>query len=67
MSAWTKKTIALVIVLALLAVTGGMSMLGTNGSIAVYNILYAVRQWSELIALGIALGLFFYFMPGKFK
>ena len=67
MSAWTKKTISLVIVLALLAVTGSMAMLGANGSIAIYNILYAVRQWSELIALGIALGLFFYFMPTKYK
>ncbi len=67
MSAWTKKTIALVIVLALLAITGSMSMLGTAGSVALYNILSAIRDWSELIALGVALGLFFYFMPTKFK
>ncbi len=67
MSAWTKKTIALVIVLALLAITGSMSMLGTAGSIALYNILSAIRDWSELIALGVALGLFFYFMPTKYK
>lgn len=62
---WTRKTIALVIVLALLGVTMGMSMLGTDGSIAIYNILHAIQEWSELIALGIALGLFFYFMPTK--
>lgn len=62
---WTKKTISLVIVLALLAVTAGMSMLSGSGSTALANILDAISDWSELIALGVALGLFFYFMPKK--
>ena len=61
----TKKGLSFVIFLAFLAVVGGMTMLGGAGSIIIYNILTAIQDWSELIALGIALGLFFYFMPGR--
>ena len=60
---WTKKGLSLVIFIAFLAVVGAMAMLGTSGSLIIYNILTAITEWSELIALGIALGLFFYFMP----
>lgn len=60
---FTKKTIGYVIVLALLAVVSGMTMLAGSGSIALFNTLEAIKDWSELIALGIALGLFYWFMP----
>ena len=65
MSAFTKKTIAYVIVLALLAVTAGMTMLAGSGSTALANTIDAIAEWSELIALGIAMGLFFWFMPSE--
>jgi len=42
-------------------------MLGANGSILVYNILDALVDWSGLIALGVALGVFYFFMPTSKK
>lgn len=57
------KVLGLVIILVLLAVVGGMAMLGTSGSLVIYNILTSLAQWSGLIALGVSLGLFFWFLP----
>lgn len=57
------KGLALVIFIAFLAVVGGMGMLGTAGSIIVYNILVALQDWSELIGMGVALALFIAFIP----
>lgn len=57
------KVLGLVIVLVLLAVVGGMTMLGASGSIVIFNILDALADWSGLIALGVSMGLFFWFLP----
>ena len=57
------KILGLVIVLALLGVVGVMTILGASGSIVIFNIVTALAQWSQLIALGVALGIFFYFLP----
>ena len=67
MSNQTSKVLGLVIVLALLGVVGGMTLLGTNGSLVIFNIVSSLAQWSQLIALGVALGIFFYFMPNTKK
>lgn len=63
MGSMAGKILGLVIVLALLGVVGVMTMLGSSGSIVIFNILTALAQWSQLITLGVALGLFFYFLP----
>lgn len=57
------KGLALVLFIAFLGVVGGMGMLGTAGSIIIYNIMVAMQDWSELIGMGVALGLFIAFMP----
>lgn len=61
------KILGLVIVIALLGVVGVMTMLGSQGSIVVYAITSGLAQWSQLIALGVALGIFFYFLPNLKK
>lgn len=53
--------------IAVLAVVGSMAMLGTNGSLIVYGIIDALADWSGLIALGVALGVFYFFMPSSKK
>lgn len=65
MSGQTGKVLGLVIMLALLGVVGTMSLLGANGSIVIFAITAGLDQWAQLIALGVALGIFFYFMPSK--
>jgi hypothetical protein len=65
MSGQTGKVLGLVIMLALLGVVGTMSLLGANGSIVIFAITAGLGQWAQLIALGVALGIFFYFMPSK--
>jgi len=67
MGSQTGKVLGLVIMIAVLAVVGSMAMLGANGSILVYNILDALVDWSGLIALGVALGVFYFFMPTSKK
>jgi hypothetical protein len=42
-----------------------MTLLGANGSIVIFAITAGLGQWAQLIALGVALGIFFYFMPSK--
>lgn len=53
--------------IAVLAVVGSMAMLGTNGSLIIYNILNELKNWTGLIALGVALGVFYFFMPSTKK
>lgn len=57
------KGLTLIIFIVFLGVAGAMGVLGTAGSIIVYNILSALQDWSELIGMGIALGLFISFLP----
>ena len=59
----SSKVLGLVIILVLLAVVGGMTMLGASGSLVIYAILSSLSQWGGLIALGVALGIFFWFLP----
>lgn len=63
MSSYIGKGLALVIFVAFLGVVGGMTMLGTAGSIVIYNITTSLQDWSELIGMGVALGLFLVFLP----
>lgn len=67
MGSQTGKVLGLVIMIAVLAVVGSMAMLGTNGSLIVWNILDALTDWAGLIALGVALGIFYFFMPSTKK
>ena len=52
----------LVFTLILLAVVGGMTILGTAGSTVIYAIQVALQDWGELLALGFAVGMTMVFM-----
>ena len=61
MSAVTKKGLALAFFLILMAVISTMTILGTDGSLIIYNVIHSLVDWSSLIGLGLALGLVYMF------
>lgn len=57
MSAITKKGLGFAMFLIFMAVIGGMTILGTDGSVLIYTVVNSLVDWGQLIGLGMALGL----------
>jgi hypothetical protein len=47
--------------LIFMGVIGGMSILGTNGSILIYGLVAGLVTWVDIIALAVALGVVAFF------
>jgi hypothetical protein len=61
----SNKVVDFAIAIAVIGVVATMTILGTAGSIAVWNILDSIQTWAPLIGLGVGLSLYYYFKAKK--
>ena len=63
----TNKGMKFALFLIFMAVIGGMTILGTDGSVIVYAVIHSLVDWAELIGLGLALALIGIFSASRKK